>query len=381
MDFTLTLEQQLLKDSAARLLAEACPFEQRMAFLASPRGWSEALWRQYADVGLLGIGIPEAFGGTGGGPLETMVVMQEIGRRLALEPYVATAVIGRELVLAAGSEAQKRQLLPRLATGGLLLALAALERQARYDLFDVATTARRAGDGWRLDGRKPLVPHGDSAHKLLVTARVAGGQRDREGIALFLVDTALPGVLRSATTTVDSHRAADIELHDVPVGSGDLLGEPGQALPLVEAACEAGVVAQLAEAIGCMEELLALTVDYLKTRRQFGRTIGAFQALQHRAVDMLMHLEQSRSLAILATSLLRDPPSAERSRWIAGARVLCDQACRFVGEQAVQLHGGIGITMEHKVSHLFRRTVALQAALGDSDHHLDRFSALYPSAA
>jgi alkylation response protein AidB-like acyl-CoA dehydrogenase len=376
MDFTLTLEQQQLKDSAARLLAEAYPFEQHAARRASPRGWSEAMWRQYAALGLLGIGIPEEHGGTGGGAFETMVVMEEMGRRLALEPYLATAVIGRALLMAAGSDAQKQDLLPRLAAGELLLAPATLERQARFDLCDVATTARRSGDGWVLQGHKPLVPHGDSAHTLLVTARVAGAQRATEGIALFVVDAASPGVIRTPVTAVDSHRAADITLHDVHVDPSAVLGEPGHALPLVEAAWEAGVVAQLAESIGCMEELLALTVDYLKTRRQFGRAIGSFQALQHRAVDMLMHLEQARSLVILATSLLCDPPSPERSRWIAGAKVQCDRACRFVGEQAVQLHGGIGITMEHKVAHLFRRTVAMQASLGDSDHHMERFSAL-----
>lgn len=376
MDFTLTLEQQLLKDSAGKLLADTYPFEQHTAHRASPRGWSTAMWQQYAALGLLGIGIPEEFGGSGGGAFETMVVMEQMGRRLTLEPYLATAVIGRALLLAGGSPMQKQQLLPRLASGDLLLALAALERQSRFDLCDVATSARRAGDGWVLSGRKPLVPHGDSAHKLLVTARVAGDQRATEGIALFIVDPGSQGVTRTTVTAVDSHRAADIALHEVHVSDYAMLGEPGHALPLVEAAWEAGVVAQLAEAIGCMEELLALTVDYLKARRQFGRAIGAFQALQHRAVDMLMHLEQARSLVILATSLLRDPPSPERSRWIAGAKVQSDRACRFVGEQAVQLHGGIGITMEHKVAHLFRRTVAMQASLGDSDHHMERFSAL-----
>ncbi|MES2975676.1 MAG: acyl-CoA dehydrogenase family protein [Pseudomonadota bacterium] len=376
MDFTLTLEQQMLKDSAARLLADAYDFEQRSAYMVADQGWSKAIWRQYAELGFLGIGIPEEFGGTGGGAFETMVVMEEMGRRLTLEPYACTAVICRDLLLSGGSPAHKQAYLPRIVSGDLVLALAALERQSRFDLHDVAATARRAGDGWVLDGRKTLVPHGDSADLLLVSARVAGGQRDSAGISLFIVDAATPGLSRSRVTQVDSHRAADVELRGVQVPASALLGEPGQALALLESAREAGVVALLAESTGCMEELLKMTVEYLKTRRQFGRTLASFQALQHRAVDMLMHLEQARSMTILATSLLVQPPSPERSRWIAGAKAFSCQAWRFVGEQGVQLHGGIGITMEHAVAHLFRRLVAMESALGDRDHHLERFSVL-----
>jgi len=379
MDFTLTLEQQLLKDSAARLLADAYDFEQRSAYVVAEQGWSRALWRQYAELGFLGIGIPEEFGGTGGGAFETMVVMEEMGRRMTLEPYVSTAVICRDLLLAGGTPAQKQAHLPRIVSGDLVLALAALERQSRFDFHDVAATARRAGDGWVLEGRKTLVPHGDSADLLLVTARVEGGRRDSHGLRLFIVDPATLGLTRTRVTQVDSHRAADIEMRGVQVPGSALLGEsgePGDVLAMLESAREAGVAALLAESTGCMEELLKMTVEYLKTRRQFGRTLASFQALQHRAVDMLMHMEQARSMTILATSLLGQPPSPERSRWIAGAKAFNCEAWRFVGEQGVQLHGGIGITMEHAASHLFRRLVAMETALGDRDHHLDRFSRL-----
>lgn len=376
MDFTLTLEQQLLKDSAAKLLADQCDFSQRTAVAASPRGWSDTLWRQYAELGLLGIGIPEELGGTGGGPFETMVVAETMGRHLALEPYVPTAVLARELLLSAGTPDQVQSLLPRIAAGELRLAVAALERQSRFDLFDVATTATRSGSGWVLNGPKPAVWHGDQADQVIVTARVSGNRRDDGGIGLFLVDGHAEGLSRTATTRLDGHRAADLALHDVAVPGNAALEVHEDALPHLEAAREVGVVALMAKAIGCMDELLVMTVEYLKTRRQFGRTIGSFQSLQHRAAEMLCHIEHARSMAILATSWLRQPPSRERSRWIAGARVRNLKACRFVGEQGVQLHGGIGITMEHKVAHLFRHLTAQQSMLGDADHHLERFSQL-----
>ena len=370
MDFTLTLEQQLLKDSTARLLTDAYDFEQRSAYALSETGWSRALWRQYAELGLLGIGIPDTWGGTGGGPFETFVVMQEMGRRMTLEPYVATAVVARSLLLAAGTPEQQGRWLPRIADGSRVLSLAALERASRFDLSAVETSARPSGDGWILEGRKAAVPCGDQADLLLVTAR----EDDETGISLFLVDPGSPGLVRHPVAQLDSRRAADIDLQAVRVPASERLGEPGQALGHLEAAWEEGVVALLAESIGCMDEILAATVEYLKVRRQFGRTLSSFQALQHRAVDMLMHIEQTRSLAILATAQLAQASRPARSRWIAGAMLQACDACRFVGEQAVQLHGGIGITMEHRVAHLFRRLVALQSAMGDRDHHLALFS-------
>lgn len=376
MDFTLSLEQQMLKDAVARLLADGYDFAHRTTYFNSQRGWSEATWQHYAELGLLGIGIPEALGGFGGGAFETMVVMESMGRHMTLEPYVSTAVIGRNLLLDAASPSQQQALLPRIASGQLTVALAALERHSRFDLHDVTTTATPRASGWSLHGAKASVWHGDQADRLIVSARLSGQQRDRDGIGLFLVDPSAPGLVRRPLTRVDGQRAADIEMNNVLVtAEARLCGRP-EVLEALEAAVEAGTVALLADAVGCMDELLATTVDYLKTRRQFGRPIGSFQALQHRAADMLCHLEHARSMTYLATSLLQQPASRERSRWISGAGVLCARACRFVGEQAVQLHGGIGLTMEHRVAHLFRRTVALQFALGDTDHHLERFSRL-----
>jgi alkylation response protein AidB-like acyl-CoA dehydrogenase len=376
MDFTLSLEQQMLKDAAARLLADGYDFAQRTAYAGSQRGWSETIWQRYAELGLLGIGIPETLGGFDGGAFETMVVMETMGRHMTLEPYVTTSVIGRCLLLDAASPNQQQALLPRIASGELTVALAALERPSRYDLQDVATTATPDDGGWSLQGAKASVWHGDQAGRLIVTASLTGRPRDGDDIGLFLVDPSAPGLVRRPLTRVDGQRAADIELNDVRVTPEDRLCGHGDVRAAVEAAIEAGTVALLADAVGCMDELLATTVDYLKTRRQFGRTIGSFQALQHRAADMFCHLEHARSMTYLATSLLQQPASRERSRWISGACVQSARACRFVGEQAVQLHGGIGLTMEHKVAHLFRRTVALQFALGDSDHHLERFSRL-----
>lgn len=371
MDFDLTEEQRLLKESVERLIADAYgDFEKRRAYQAEPAGYSAALWAQYAEMGLLGLPFPEAMGGFGGGPVETMIVMEAFGRGLAVEPYLATVVLGGGLLRAAGSEAQQAELIPRIADGSLTLAFAQGERQARWDLHDVATTARRDGDAWVLDGTKTVVLHGDAAGLLIVSARTSGERRDREGISLFLVDPNAPGLVRRGAATQDGARAAEVTLSGVRVPASALLGAEGRALPVIERAVDEALAAHCAEAVGAMDALRDLTVDYLKTRKQFGVAIGSFQALQHRAADMLVACEQARSMAMYAAMMVQQEDAAIRRPAIAAAKALVARNADLVGKESIQLHGGIAMTMEYKGGHYFKRLAMLARQFGDEDHHL-----------
>jgi len=370
MDFELSEEQRLLKDSVERLLADHYEFEARKAYMEAPEGFSRKLWGQYAELGLLGLPFEERFGGFGGGPVETMIVAEAFGRALALEPFLATVVLGGGLLRHGASDEQRAALLPKIGDGSLLLAFAHSERQSRYHLADVGTTARRDGGGFVLDGAKTLVLHGDCADKLLVSARVSGERRDAHGIGLFLVDAAAQGVSRRGYQTIDGQRAAEVTLAKVAVGPEGMIGEPGEAFGLIRRVVDEAIAALCAEAVGAMAAMHELTVDYLKTRRQFGVPIGTFQVLQHRSVDMLIALEQARSMAMLATMMVAEPDEAERHKTIAAAKVQIGRSGRLVGQQAVQLHGGIGMTMEYKVGHYFKRVTAIDAMFGDADHHL-----------
>jgi pimeloyl-CoA dehydrogenase small subunit len=370
MDLEFSEEQRLLKDSVERLLSDRYDFEQRKAYMKEPHGFGRALWRQYAELGLIGLPFDEQHGGSGGGPVETMIVAEAFGRALALEPYLATVVLGGGFLRHAGSHEQRAAILPKVADGSLLLAFAHTERQARYDLFDVGATARRDGAGYILDGEKSVVLNGDAADKLIVSARIAGNRRDRNGIALFIVDAGAPGVTRRDYATVDGLRAADVSLAKVKVGPEGVLGEAGAALPLIERVVDEAIAALCAEAVGAMTAMHELTVDYLRTRRQFGVPIGNFQVLQHRAVDMFVALEQARSMAMLATMMTGEPDAAERRKAIAAAKVQIGRSGRVVGQGAIQLHGGIGMTMEYKVGHYFKRVTAIDTTFGDADHHL-----------
>jgi pimeloyl-CoA dehydrogenase small subunit len=370
MDFDFTEEQRLLKESLDRLIADRYDFDQRKSYGQNPEGWSRALWRQLAELGLLGLPFAERFGGSDGGPVETMIVMEGLGQALALEPYLATVVLGGGFLRHGGNEAQQAALLPRIAAGDLTLAFAATERHSRYDLADIATTARRDGSGWILDGEKGVVLHGDSADRLIVTARIGGGQRERDGIALFLVDAAAEGVTRRGYPTQDGLRAAEVTLSRVRVADDMVLGEPGAALPLVERVVDEAIAALCAEAVGAMSAMHELTLDYLKTRQQFGRPIASFQVLQHRSVDMLIALEQARSMALYATMMADAADAAERHAALAAAKVQIGRSGRFIGQQAIQLHGGIGMTMEYKAGHYFKRVTMIDTIFGDADYHL-----------
>jgi pimeloyl-CoA dehydrogenase small subunit len=370
MDFDLSEEQRLLRDSVSRMIADAYTFERRKTYAKEPTGYSLERWAQYAELGLLGLPFAEEDGGIGGTPVETMIVMEAFGSGLVLEPYLATVVLGGGLLRFGGSAAQRQALIPEIASGRLRLAFAYTERQSRYDLADVATTARLDGGFFVLDGHKGVVLHGDSADRIIVSARTAGGQREAQGISLFLVDRQAAGVAMQGYPTVDGLRAAEITLHHVKVGPDALIGEKDHALPLIERAVDAGIAAVASEAVGAMTVMHALTIDYLKTRKQFGVPIGSFQALQHRAVDMLVALEQARSMAILATMLADADDAAERRRTMSAAKVQIGRSGRIVGQQAIQLHGGIGMTMEYQVGHYFKRVSMIDTLFGDADHHL-----------
>jgi pimeloyl-CoA dehydrogenase small subunit len=371
MDFELSDEQRMLKDGVERLLREHYDFEVRRKYAQEPHGFSPKLWTQFAELGLLALPFEEKYGGIGGGPVDSMIVMEAFGRALVLEPYLATVVLAGSLLRLGGSVQQREEMLPQIANGEHLMAFAHAERQARYDLADVAVSARKHGDGFVLDGAKTLVLHGDSADKLIVSARLSGAQKDKAGIGLFLVCAVADGVSRRGYATIDGQRAAEVTFAGVRVGADAAIGEPGNGYALIERVTDLAIAALCAEAVGAMAEIQEITVDYLKTRKQFGVPIGNFQVLQHRAAEMLIALEQARSMAMLAAMTAADENAAERRKAISAAKVQICNSIRTVGQQSVQLHGGIGMTMEYKLGHYFKRITAIQAMFGDATHHLN----------
>jgi pimeloyl-CoA dehydrogenase small subunit len=368
MDFDLSDDQRLLQDSVSRLLGDKYGFEQRKGYLKSTRGWSEEVWAAYAELGLLGLPFAEAEGGFGGGPEETMLVAEQMGRHITLEPWFTTVVVGGGFLRHGASAAQRAALVPKVAAGENRLAFAHTERQARFDLFDVTATARRDGAGWVLDGHKGMVLHGDSADTFIVTARTAGGQRDRGGIGVFLVPAKAPGVKVAGFRTVDGQRAAEVALEKVSLGAEAVLGDPEGGLALADRVVDEAIAALAAEAVGCMEAAHLMTLDYMKTRQQFGRTIGSFQALQHRSADMMVALEQARSMCFFGTMASRSEDAAQRRKDMAAVKVQIGRSARFVGQQTIQLHGGIAMTMEYAAGHYFKRLTVNDATFGDADH-------------
>ncbi len=367
MDFDLNDEQRLLKDSVDRMLADRYGFEARRGYRVEPDGWSREMWRQFAEQGLLGLPFAEADGGFGGGPVETAIIMEAFGRALVVEPYLATVVMCGGLLRHAASDDQLAELVPAIAAGERVLAYAQAERQSRWSLNDIETKAEPDGESWRITGEKSLVLNGDSADALLVTARTAGTHRERHGIGLFLVDASSDGVSRRGYPTQDGARAAEITLNGALARA---LGDPAEALPVLERVQDETLAAVSAEAVGVMDAMHALTVDYMKTRKQFGRAIGENQALQHRAVDMYVSLEQARSMAMYATMMSVDPDPLERQRAMHAAKVQIGRSGRHIGQEAVQLHGGIGVTMEYAVGHHFKRMTMIERGYGDTDSHL-----------
>ena len=374
MDFQPSDDQRLLAESVNRLLADTYSFAQRKTYLAQPEGWSPAIWGKFAELGLLGLPFAEEYGGFGGGAQEVMLVMQAFGRVLVLEPFLSTVVLAGTAVRTAGTAEQKRAILPAIAEGTLKLAFAHSERQARYDLTDVVTTAKRSGSGWVLDGSKSVVSHGDSADRLVISARTAGDRYDTDGITLFLVDASTDGLARRGYNTRDETRAADIALSNVRVSDADVLGEVGQGLAIVEAVVKAGIAATATETVGAMEAMNEMTLEYSKTRVQFGQPIGSYQVVQHRLADMFMTQEQGRSMAMLATMMVDHDDPGERAHNMAMAKVGVAQAGRYVSQSAVQMHGGIGMTEEYAVGHYFRRCMVMERLFGDPAYYLQRLA-------
>jgi len=374
MDFQPSDDQRLLAESVSRLLADTYSFAQRKTYLAQPEGWSPAIWGKFAELGLLGLPFAEEYGGFGGGAQEVMLVMQAFGRVLVLEPFLSTVVLAGTAVRTAGTAEQKRAILPAIAEGTLKLAFAHSERQARYDLTDVVTTAKRSGSGWVLDGSKSVVSHGDSADRLVISARTAGDRYDTDGITLFLVDASTDGLARRGYNTRDETRAADIALSNVRVSDADVLGAVGQGLAIVETVIEAGIAATAAETVGAMEAMNEMTLEYSKTRVQFGQPIGSYQVVQHRLADMFMTQEQGRSMAMLATMMVDHGDPGERAHNMAMAKVGVAQAGRYVSQSAVQMHGGIGMTEEYAVGHYFRRCMVMERLFGDPAYYLQRLA-------
>ncbi|HET8724874.1 MAG TPA: acyl-CoA dehydrogenase [Anaeromyxobacteraceae bacterium] len=373
MHFNLTDEQRALQEMVQRFLAQEYGFEARRRIVRSPEGWSREAWSRFAEMGLLGLHVPEEHGGMGPAPVETWVTLGAMGKALVVEPYLSSAVMGTALVRALAGPEQARSLLPALAAGETIAVLAHGEEGARHERSRVATTATRSGDGWVLQGRKAVVLHAPAAGILLVTARTSGAVDAEDGLSVFAVPAAAPGVRLVAYPTIDGQRGADVELAGVALPPGALLGEEGRAFAAIDAALDLGVAGLCAEAVGALQATLDATLEYTRTRKQFGVPIGRFQALQHRMADMLLHVEQARSMSILAAMRAGSADVRERRRSVSAAKVTVGQACRYVGQQAVQLHGGMGVTDELPVSHLFKRLLAIELGLGDTQHHLERF--------
>ncbi|SDD37442.1 pimeloyl-CoA dehydrogenase, small subunit [Bradyrhizobium brasilense] len=374
MDFDLSEEQRLFKESLDRLLADVYDFDTRKKCMKEKGGWSKAVWGMLADHGLLGLPFAEADGGFGAGAVETMIVMEALGKRLVIEPYLATVVIGGGFLRHAGSDAQKAAHIPAIIDGSKTLAFAQLEKNSRYDLFDVATTAKRTSDGWVVLGKKFVVLNGESADTLIVTARTKGEQRDKSGIGVFMVPADGMGVTKKGYPAQDGLHAADITFTNVAVGADTAIGDPENGLPLIEQVADEARAALCAEAVGAMDDSLKTTIEYIKTRKQFGVAIGSFQSLQHRAADMFLALEQARSMSMFATLAINLDDPTERAKEIAAAKVQIGRSGKFIGQQSVQLHGGIGMTMEAKIGHYFKRLTMIEHTFGDTDYHLRRVS-------
>jgi alkylation response protein AidB-like acyl-CoA dehydrogenase len=372
MDFQLNDEQKLLADSLEGWLRKEYSFEHWRKLVKTDLGYSEANWAHFAEMGWLGVALPEDHGGLGGSAVETMVIAERFGGAMVAEPYCSSVILGGGLVVAAGNQAQQAEILPKLGEGKVKLAFAYAEHGARFALNDVSTKAAKSGSGYTLSGKKIVVADAPSADLLIVLARTAGGRTDAKGLGLFLVDNKAKGVNRQDYRTVDNRRASDIVFENAPAIA---LGDAENALPVVESVMDQALAYLAAEAVGAMQNLYETTLAYLKTRKQFGRAIGEFQVLQHRMVDMMIHVEQSRSLALYATLAL-GLSANERAKAAAAAKVQVGKSGKWVGQQAVQLHGGMGMTDELTVGHYMKRLMQIDTAFGHADHHQRRFAAL-----
>jgi len=376
MDFSFTQEQTLLEESVARFIRNDYGFEARQKLVRSENGFSVDNWSTFAELGWLGVTFAEADGGFGGGTVESMLMLENFGRGLVVEPYLATVVLAGGALKHGGTAEQKAQYLPGIIDGSTQAALAYAEPHGRFNLSDLKTTASKAGDSYRIDGYKAVVLNGPAADLLVITARTSGEQRDADGVSVFVVPADTEGVSRRDYPTVDGLRASEVTLEGVQVGADALIGEEGKGLGIIEQVIDDGIMAVGSEAVGCMEVLYKDTVEYCKTREQFGQPIGKFQVLQHRMVDMFMEHEQSKSLMYMAAMRMDEGYGPEAQKAVSAFKVQVGKSGRFVGQNAVQLHGGMCMTDELNIGHYFKRLTIIDTLFGNVDFHLRRFGAL-----
>ena len=376
MDFSFTEEQTLLQESVSRFMQNDYGFEARQKNASTEQGFSAENWQTFAELGWLGVPFSEADGGFGGGAIETALMSEQFGRGLLIEPFLATVILAGGAIKHGGSEEQKSQYLPGIIDGSKHAALAFVEPQARFNIADITTTATADGDGYVLNGYKAVVLNGPQADFLVVSARTFGEQRDEDGVSLFVMDAATAGISRRDYPTVDAFRASEITFENVKIGADSLVGEAGKGLPILQQAIDDGVLSVGAEAVGCMEVLYKDTVEYCKQREQFGQPIGKFQVLQHRMVDMFMEHEQSKSLMFMAAMRMAEGYGAEAQKAVSAFKVQVGKSGKFVGQNAVQLHGGMGMTEELNIGHYFKRLTIIDTLFGNVDFHLQRFGAL-----
>jgi alkylation response protein AidB-like acyl-CoA dehydrogenase len=371
VDFNFTEEQEMVRDGLSRLVREQYDWETRRAAIESEAGWRPEIWAQLAELGILGMPFSEEDGGFGGGPVDAMVVMQEFGKGLVVEPFVPTVVCAGGFLKHAGTAAQKEEHIAGIVDGSRVFAFAYAEPRGRYDYADLETTAKKDGDGYVLNGHKAVVIGAPWASHLVVTARTGGSRRDREGVSVFVVDKATPGVVTRDYVTVDGRRASEVYFENASIPGDALIGEEGGALPLIEQVTDEAIAAQCAEACGAMKVAHAMTLEYAKQRKQFGVPIASFQVLQHRMVDMYTAYETALSLTYLATLRL-GASEKERKRTASAAKVGVGQSARLIGQEAIQIHGGNGVTDEYAIGHYFKRLTIFESEFGDVDHHLKR---------
>ncbi|MDT8279503.1 MAG: acyl-CoA dehydrogenase family protein [Erythrobacter sp.] len=375
MDFNFTEEQEMVRDGLSRLVREQYDWETRRKAVASNDGWRPEIWAQLAELGILGMPFSEADGGFGGGAVDSMIITQEFGKGLVVEPFLPTVVCAGGFLKHAGTPAQKEEHIGGIVAGSRVFAFAYAEPRGRYDYADLETTAKKDGSGYVLNGHKAVVIGAPWASHLIVTARTSGERRDRAGVSVFVVDKSAPGIVTRDYETFDGRRASEVYFEKVAIPADALIGEEGAGLPLIELVTDEAIAALCAEACGAMKVAHAMTVEYSRQRKQFGVAIGSFQVLQHRMVDMYTAYEQSVSLTYLATLRL-DAPDAERKRAVSAAKVGVGQAARLIGQDAVQIHGGNGVTDEYAIGHYFKRLTIFDSEFGNVDHHMKRHIAL-----
>ena len=375
MDFNFNEEQSLIQGQVSQFIQRDYDWEKRQELSNSERGFSDENWKQFAELGWLGISISEEAGGFGGSSLDTMIIMEEFGKGLVVEPFLETIVLSASILDDAGSKQQKDEILNKVIEGNLQLATAFSEPQSRYNLEDIVTTATKQDDSYLINGFKSVVMNGPAADSFIISVRTSGSQSDKEGITLFLLDSNQNGVSKRDYATVDGRKACELTLEDVSVSSASIIGKEGGGLDLLQNAINRAILAVSAEAVVAMEVIYKTTVEYTKTREQFGQAIGKFQVLQHRMVDMFMEYEQAKSLLYMAT-IKHSEGAKDADKAIAGLKYHIGKAGKFIGQQSVQLHGGMGVTEELNVGHYFKRLTTIGTIFGNSDYHLVKYSKL-----